>query len=134
MSRKNVLGTGELNGFLGVGTSCSGDLAFEDSMRIDGTFKGSIRSPNVLSVGETADIEADIDVGVLLVSGRVVGKIKAADRVEIHPGGKVIGDIRAPNLITKQGAVFRGNCYIGEEEAVEARPIKAERAFFKGAS
>ena len=134
MSRKSVLGAGELNGFLGIGTSCSGDLVFEDSMRIDGTFKGSIRSDNVLSIGETADIEADIDVGVLLVSGRVVGKIKASDRVEIHPGGKVIGDIRAPNLITKQGAVFRGNCYIGEEEEEAARPIKAERAFFKGAS
>ena len=134
MSRKNVLGAGELNGFLGVGTSCSGDLVFEDSMRIDGSFRGSIRSANILSVGETADVEADIDVGVLLVSGRVVGKIKASDRVEIHPGGKVLGDIRSPNLITKQGAVFRGNCYIGEEEVVESRPIKAERAFFKGAS
>jgi cytoskeletal protein CcmA (bactofilin family) len=134
LSRKSVLGAGELNGFLGIGTSCSGDLVFEDSMRIDGTFKGSIRSASVLTVGETADIEADIDVGVLLVSGRVVGKIKASDRVEIHPGGKVIGDIRSPNLITKQGAVFRGNCYIGEEEETPARTIKAERAFFKGAS
>lgn len=135
MSRKNVLGNELLNGFLGVGTSCTGDLAFEDSLRIDGTFKGSIRSANTLTIGEGADVEADIDVGVLLVSGRVVGKIRASDRVEIHPGGRIVGDVRAPNLITKQGAVFRGNCYIGEEEAEEARPpIKAERAFFKGAS
>ena len=134
MSRKNVLAAGEMNGYLGIGTSCSGDLVFENSMRIDGSFKGSIRSTNILTVGETADIEADIDVGILLVSGRVVGKIKATDRVEIHPGGKIIGDIRAPNLITKQGAVFRGNCYIGEEEAEPVRTIKAERAFFKGAS
>ena len=129
-----MLGAGELNGFLGRGTSCTGDLVFEDSMRIDGTFKGSIRSASTLSIGETADIEADIDVGVLLVSGRVVGKVRASDRVEIHPGGKVIGDIRAPNLITKQGAVFRGNCFIGEEESTETRPFKTERAFFKGAS
>lgn len=134
MSRKGVLGAGELNGFLGRGTSCTGDLVFEDSMRIDGTFKGSIRSASILSIGETADIEADIDVGVLLVSGRVVGKIRASDRVEIHPGGKVVGDIRAPNLITRQGAVFRGNCFIGEEEDLEARPFRTERAFFKGAS
>ena len=132
MSKKPV-GSGELNGFLGRGTSCSGDLVFEDSMRIDGVFKGSIRSASILSIGETADVEADVEVGVLLVNGRVVGKIRATDRVEIHPGGKVIGDIRAPNLITKPGAVFRGNCFIGEEEA-EVRPFKTERAFFKGAS
>ena len=50
MSRKNVLGNQLLNGFLGVGTSCTGDLAFEDSLRIDGTFKGSIRSANTLTI------------------------------------------------------------------------------------
>ena len=134
MSRKGVLGAGELNGFLGRGTSCTGDLVFEDSMRIDGVFKGSIRSEAILSVGESADVEADIDVAILLVAGRVVGRIRASDRVEIHPGGKVIGDIRAPNLITRQGAIFRGNCFIGEEEDLEAQPFKTERAFFKGAS
>jgi cytoskeletal protein CcmA (bactofilin family) len=133
VSKKN-LGSGELNGFLGRGTSFTGDLVFEDSMRIDGVFKGSIRSDSMLSVSETADIEADIDVGVLLVNGRIVGKIRATDRVEIHAGGKVIGDIRAPNLITRPGAVFRGNCFIGEEEDTEVRPFKTERAFFKGAS
>ena len=134
MSKKNALGSGELNGLLGPGTSCIGDLVFEDVFRIMGTFKGSIRSANLLYVDATADVEAEIDVGVLVVSGRVVGKVRASDRVEIHEGGKVIGDIRAPNLITRRGAVFRGNCFIGEEEGAEARPFKTERAFFKGAS
>lgn len=134
MARKHVFEGGELNGFLGRGTSCSGDLVFEDSMRIDGVFKGSIRSDSVLSIGEMADVEADIQVGTLLVNGRVVGKIRAADRVEIQPGGKVIGDIRAPNLITKPGAIFRGNCFIGDEDPADVQPFRAERAFFKGAS
>jgi cytoskeletal protein CcmA (bactofilin family) len=134
VSKKGLFNTGELNGFLGQGTTCTGDLVFESSMRLDGTFKGSIRSESVLSIGETGNVEADIDVGVLLVSGRVVGRIRARDRVEIHPGGKVIGDIRAPNLITRQGAVFRGNCFIGEEEDLESQPFRTERAFFRGAS
>ena len=134
MAKKSLFASGEMNGYLGVGTSMSGDLVFENSMRIDGRFKGSIRSDALLSVGESGEVEADIDVGVLLVNGKVVGKIRASDRVEIHPGGKVIGDIRAPNLVTRTGAVFRGNCFIGEEEDVDAKPLHAERAFFKGAS
>jgi cytoskeletal protein CcmA (bactofilin family) len=132
--KTSLFKAGELNGFLGRGTTCMGDLVFEDSMRIDGSFQGTIRSESVLFIGETADIEADIDVGVLLVSGKVVGKIRATDRVEIQPGGKVIGDIRAPNLITRSGAIFRGNCFIGEEEELTSQPFKTERAFFKGAS
>lgn len=134
MAKKSLFASGEMNGYLGVGTSMAGDLVFENSMRIDGRFKGSIRSDALLSVGETGEVEADIDVGVLLVNGKVVGKIRATDRVEIHPGGKVIGDIRAPNLVTRTGAVFRGNCFIGEEEDVGSKPLHAERAFFKGAS
>jgi cytoskeletal protein CcmA (bactofilin family) len=135
VSKKSSLGGGEqLNGFLGHGTSCTGDLVFEDVFRVQGTFKGSLRSPNKLVIDPSADVEAEIDVGVLEVYGRVVGKIRASDRVEIFEGGKIIGDIRAPNLITRRGAVFRGNCFIGEEESTETRPFKTERAFFKGAS
>lgn len=131
MSKKSLFTAGEMNGYLGKGTSMTGDLVFETSMRIDGTFKGTVKSDALLSVGESGNVEADIDVGVLLVNGRVTGKIRATDRVEIHPGGKVIGDIRAPNLITRSGAIFRGNCFIGEEE--DDSPLRAERAFFRGA-
>lgn len=134
MAKKSLFASGEMNGYLGLGTAVTGDLVFENSLRIDGSFKGSIRSDAVLTVGEAGDIEADIDVGVLLVYGKVVGKVRASERVEIHPHGKVVGDIRAPNLVTRAGAVFRGNCFIGEEEDAAARPLHAERAFFKGAS
>lgn len=133
MSKKSLFTGGESDGYLGKGTSMMGDLVFESSMVIDGTFKGTIRSDSLLTIGRTGDIEADIDVGVLLVLGKITGKVRASDRVEIHEGGKVIGDIRAPNLITRQGAIFRGNCFIGEEEDPSAQPLQAKRAFFKGA-
>jgi cytoskeletal protein CcmA (bactofilin family) len=134
VAKKSLFNSGESDGYLGEGTTLSGDLVFQASMQIGGRFKGSVRSEAQLSIMETADVEADIDVGILLVYGKVVGKIRATDRVEIHPGGKVIGDIRSPNLVTRTGAIFRGNCFIGEEENLDARPLHAERAFFKGAS
>ena len=130
---KGIFNAGELDGFLGRSTSMTGDLRFDTSMRIDGTFKGSIRSESELSIGESGDIEADIEVATLHVYGKVTGKIRATESVEIHPGGKVVGDIRAPNLVTKQGAVFRGNCFIGEEEDENAGSLHTERAFFRGA-
>ena len=133
MSKKSLFASGEMNGYLGKGTTMSGDLVFEETMRIDGHFKGSIRSDALLSVGEDGYVEADVDVGLLQVFGKVVGKIRATDRVEIHPGGKVIGDIRAPNLVTRTGAIFRGNCFIGDEEDLDAKPLSSERAFFQGA-
>jgi cytoskeletal protein CcmA (bactofilin family) len=107
---------GELNGFLDHGSSFKGELEFEDTMRIDGRFNGKIVSKNELIVGESAHIDGDIHVGRIAISGTVVGKIVADQRVEIHRNGKVYSDIDTPALIIEEGAVFQGNCVMGDKK------------------
>lgn len=108
--------SGDLNGFLDRGSSFKGELEFEDTMRIDGKFNGKIRSKNELIVGESANIEGEIHVGRLAISGTVIGKIKADQRVEIHRNGKVFSDIDTPALIIEEGAIFQGNCVMGDKK------------------
>lgn len=107
---------GELNGFLDRGSSFKGELEFEDTMRIDGKFNGKITSKNELIVGESAHIEGDVHVGRIAISGTVVGKIVADQRVEIHRNGKVYSDIETPALIIEEGAIFQGNCVMGDRK------------------
>jgi len=107
--------SGELNGFLDRGASFKGELEFEDTMRIDGRFNGRITSKNELVVGESAQIEGEIHVGRVAISGTVIGKIVADQRVEIHRNGKVYSDIDTPALIIEEGAIFQGNCVMGEK-------------------
>jgi cytoskeletal protein CcmA (bactofilin family) len=107
--------SGELNGFLDRGASFKGELEFEDTMRIDGRFNGRITSKNELVVGESAQIEGEIHVGRVAISGTVIGKIVAEQRVEIHRNGKVYSDIDTPALIIEEGAIFQGNCVMGEK-------------------
>lgn len=106
--------SGDLNGFLDRGASFRGELEFEDTMRIDGKFHGKISSKNELIVGESAHIEGDVHVGRIAISGTVVGRIVAAQRVEIHRNGKVYSDIDTPALVIEEGAIFQGNCVMGE--------------------
>ena len=108
--------SGDLNGFLDRGSSFKGELEFEDTMRIDGRFNGKIHSKNELIVGESAHIEGDIHVGRVAISGTVVGKIVADQRVEIHRNGKVYSDVDTPALIIEEGAIFQGNCVMGERD------------------
>ena len=108
--------SGELNGFLDRGASFKGEMEFEDTMRIDGRFHGKIVSKNELIVGESAHIEGDIHVGRIAISGTVVGKIVADQRVEIHRNGKVYSDIDTPALIIEEGAIFQGNCVMGDRK------------------
>ena len=109
--------SGELNGFLDRGATFRGELEFEDTMRIDGKFHGKIHSKNELIVGESAHIEGDIHVGRIAISGTVVGKIVADTRVEIHRNGKVYSDIDTPALIIEEGAIFQGNCVMGDKKS-----------------
>ena len=108
--------SGDLNGFLDRGSSFKGELEFEDTMRIDGKFNGRIRSKNELIVGESAHIEGEIHVGRIAISGTVMGKIQADQRVEIHRNGKVYSDIDTPALIIEEGAIFQGNCVMGDKK------------------
>ncbi len=105
---------GELNGFLDRGSSFKGELEFEDTMRIDGKFNGKITSKNELIVGESATIEGDLHIGRIAISGTVIGKIIATQRVEIHRNGKVYSDVDTPALIIEEGAIFQGNCVMGD--------------------
>ena len=108
--------SGELNGFLDRGATFKGEMEFEDTMRIDGRFNGRISSKNELIVGESAHIEGDVHVGRVAISGTVVGRIVAAQRVEIHRNGKVYCDIDTPALIIEEGAIFQGNCVMGDRK------------------
>ena len=108
--------SGDLNGFLDRGSSFKGELEFEDTMRIDGKFNGRIRSKNELIVGESAHIEGEIHVGRIAISGTVMGKITADQRVEIHRNGKVYSDVDTPTLVIEEGAIFQGNCVMGDRK------------------
>ena len=46
-----------------------GVLTFEGVIRLDGKFTGEIRSEGTLIVGETARLDAEIEVDTVVVSG-----------------------------------------------------------------
>jgi cytoskeletal protein CcmA (bactofilin family) len=104
-----------LNGFIDRGSHIRGDLAFEETFRIDGRFEGKIRSGTELILGDAADVTAEIDVGRLSVNGTLKGSVRATERVELLSGARVFGDITTPVLRIEEGAHFEGSCQMGEE-------------------
>jgi cytoskeletal protein CcmA (bactofilin family) len=93
---------------LGRGVRLEGKLTFAGTVRIDATFVGSIVTNDVLVVGETARIDANITCGTIVVHGEVNGNIQAKTGVEIHAGAKVRGDVETPSLMVEKGAFFQG--------------------------
>lgn len=101
---------GDLNGFLDAGSHMTGELHFEDTFRIDGKLTGSIVSDGELIVGERGDVDGEIRVRRVFVSGTVRGTLRATERVEVTSAGKVFADLYTPSLMIEDGALFEGRC------------------------
>ena len=88
-----------------------GELTFKDMLRINGHVAGRVFSyKGTLIVDASARVEADINVGVCVVNGTVVGDIIGHERVEVTPGAVVKGNIATRTLSIKPGALFQGDC------------------------
>lgn len=100
----------EINAFLGRNTEFEGILSFSGTIRIDGRFKGEILADGTLIVGDSAVLEADIRAPHLVVCGEIRGNLYASEKVEIHPPGKVFGNLQSPVVVMDEGVVFEGCC------------------------
>ena len=105
---------GEITTLLGRGSEFEGKLTFEGTVRIDGKLSGEIFSEDVLVVGEGAMVNAEIDVGVIIVEGNVTGNIRAKRAVELHAPARVKGNIETPVALYRQGRHLRGLLEDGE--------------------
>ncbi len=101
----------EITALLGHGTRFEGKLFFEGRVRIDGVFRGEIRSDDVLIIGEGADIEAEIEVGTVIIKGgSVTGNVRAKTAIELYVPANVTGDLHSPEIFIDKGVQFSGNC------------------------
>lgn len=95
---------------LGPGTVIEGTFSFDEPVCIDGSLTGQIQSTSVLIVGEQAEVNAKIEVGGIIILGKVRGEIKAKELVEVRSGGELIADVYCPRFVIEDGASFNGYC------------------------
>lgn len=98
----------EITVVLQKGCTLEGRLQFEGTARIDGQFKGEIFTPDILIIGEDAQVSGTIEADVVVISGQFTGEIYATQRVEIQAPAVVRGTIQAAILQVEEGAVFDG--------------------------
>ena len=121
-------GQDDISGFLAEGTEIKGEIRFREMMRIDGKVGGTIVSEGELVIGESGEVEAEVKVGILSVSGKLTGKVHAAEKIEIHPKGRVTGDLTLakPNLVIHEGGVFEGTIEMGNASPTSSRSSDEE--------
>ncbi len=99
-----------LNALIGRDCRVSGKLYLQGAVQIDGNIEGELHANGELTVGETAKVDAKIVGTRIKIYGQVNGDIESRERLELHAGARVIGNIVSPSLIIYDGVIFEGHC------------------------
>lgn len=118
---------GRLSGFVGHGTTLTGETEFHAMLRVDGHLIGTVSSESgTLIIGTNGQVDANVSVAAAMVNGAVNGDIIAREKLQLGRTARVMGNIQSPRLIVEEGAILEGSCSMlkaretQEEEAVSA--------------
>ncbi|MCK5147079.1 polymer-forming cytoskeletal protein [bacterium] len=101
---------GELNTIIGKGSTITGDLKVANSLRVDGTVKGNIKSSDTFVLGKNGVVEGEVIATNIMLAGTVIGNVSATGKVFLESTSSVSGDIKASRLVVDEGASFDGKC------------------------
>ncbi|OGX06688.1 MAG: hypothetical protein A3G87_00960 [Omnitrophica bacterium RIFCSPLOWO2_12_FULL_50_11] len=97
---------------LDVDARMQGTITFKDpvNLRINGTFEGQLETRGNLTIGENANVRADIHGERIIVAGKVTGNLSASESITLLKPAVVQGDIGTPILSVGEGAILDGRC------------------------
>jgi cytoskeletal protein CcmA (bactofilin family) len=96
------------------GTDITGDIKSNGDIRIDGTLKGNLITKGKVVIGQTGKVNGEVICKNSEVSGIVEGKISVNQLLNLKASSRIIGDITTSKLSVEPGAVFSGNCKMGD--------------------
>ena len=121
---------GRLSGFVGHGTTLTGETEFQAMLRVDGHLIGTVSSETgTLIVGTNGQVDANILVAAAMINGTVNGDIVASEKLQLGRTARVIGNIQSPRLVVEEGAILEGSCNMlkaresHEKQTAAAEPV-----------
>lgn len=113
-----------LNTIIGRGTVFEGTMKVENSVRIDGVFKGELTCSGALTISQAGEAYANLEAKDVYLNGIVRGTIHA-ERVRLDSQARFVGDVHASSLSVTEGAILHGQCCM-DEDGVRLHPANGE--------
>src|SRR5689334_1106009 len=92
---------------VGPAIAIRGRIEGEEDLRVEGRVEGSVSLTETLYVEPNGVVLAQIEARDVVISGIVIGDIKAGNCVTLNKNAKLVGNIAAPRIIIADGASFR---------------------------
>jgi cytoskeletal protein CcmA (bactofilin family) len=96
-------------GVIGKGIRIKGIVRGKEDLVVEGEVDGSITLPeHHLTLERPSRTTAEVKAHNATIRGRHRGNAEAIDKIEITSEAVMIGDLRSPRLVIREGARFRG--------------------------
>ena len=105
-----------------------GNLKFSGELTFEGKLEGEIHADGTLHLGDSAVVNGNVNVGTVIVRGKVNGNIVAKDKIEIKAKTELFGDIRGAKLVIEEGVTFVGKTEINPNKVAPTAPAATRPA------
>ena len=106
---------------VGPTANMHGDLVCDGIVKIDGVYRGSIKTVSNVIVSEKGRVDAQIEAQNVSISGQAKGSILAHGRLEILSTGRVWADVTVSSFLLDDGGKLHGGLkMIGTEPEPES--------------
>ncbi len=96
-------------GLIGRGLFLKGELRGEEDLVIEGTVEGTISIAKSLTIEADGKVKANIETETVTIKGEMEGDLTARDKITIHGGARMVGDMTAPRVEIEDGAYYKGH-------------------------
>ena len=126
---------------VGEGTVFEGTLRAESNVRVSGHIKGKLDVDGRVIVTQEGVVEGELHAADADVAGSMRGEIYVSERLMLKSTARIDGTIEAGRIKVEEGALFAGQCKIGEDvsetvqQQIEAKGAsEEERASHSGSA
>lgn len=103
---------------IGNGVVLEGKLMSNGNIRVDGVINGDVNANGNVTVGETGEINGEINAENITIGGKVIGRVNSKEKLTLESKCNLRGDLITKLLVVEAGAKFDGNSNMGNREII----------------
>ena len=97
------------------GTRIEGKFTSSEDIRLDGVIVGEVSCGKRMVMGQSGQVEGNVQTVDSAVSGKVKGEIRVSGTLHLHETANIDGSIVASKMIVDSGASYSGDCKVGDQ-------------------
>lgn len=95
---------------IGRNVLIDGDITGKTDLRIAGKVHGSVIIDGELILEKLGIIEGDVKCSAAILAGVIKGNVDCKKKLVLQDNAKILGNVKAEQLVIDEGAILQGNC------------------------